>query len=132
MSQSGGSHGRHSAALSRSTISTPSIQGRPTAGSSACYALANSLCLLATEAVTFLGRNHAGRPRHRLVRAEGTRLGLAGADAWQPDAPATVPDERGDVRGRPQDHPPPFDRAGFLLRGPVGALVFQHGSSPKM
>jgi len=58
----------------------------------------------------FLGRNHDRRPRHRLVRAEGTRLGLAGADAWQPDAPATVPDERGDVRGRPQDHPPPFDR----------------------
>jgi hypothetical protein len=56
-----------------------------------------------------LGRNHAGRPRHRLVRAEGTRLGLAGAVAWQPDAPAAVPDERGDVRGRPQDHTPALD-----------------------
>jgi hypothetical protein len=58
----------------------------------------------------FLGRNHAGRPRHRLVRAEGTRLGLAGADARQPDASATVADERGDVRRWPQDHPPPRDR----------------------
>ena len=63
-----------------------------------------------TPGLTSLGRNHAGRSRHRLVRAERTWLGLAGADAWQPDASATVPDERGDVRGWPQDHAPALDR----------------------
>jgi hypothetical protein len=61
------------------------------------------------KAVTFLGRNHAGRPRHRLVRAKRTRLGLAGAAARQPDASATVTDERRDVRRRPQDHASPVD-----------------------
>jgi hypothetical protein len=77
-----------------------------------------------------LGRNHAGRPRHRLVRAEGTRFGLADADALEPDATSALTDERrvfrderpwpqddtashdrGQDRRRSQDHRQAFDRS---------------------
>ena len=42
----------------------------------------------------FWGGNHAGRRRHRLVRAEGARLGLAHADASESDATTAIADER--------------------------------------
>jgi hypothetical protein len=51
-----------------------------------------------------LGRNHAGRPRHRLVRTEGAGFGLADADAGEPDATSALADERLIVqRRRSQD-----------------------------
>jgi hypothetical protein len=41
----------------------------------------------------FLGRNH-GRPRHRLVRTERARLGLADADAIESHTASALADER--------------------------------------
>src|SRR3989442_12485662 len=58
------------------------------------------------------GRNHdAGRPRHRLVRAEGTRFRLAHAAALEPDSASAVADEWlvvGHGRGTEEDHAPPL------------------------
>jgi hypothetical protein len=52
-----------------------------------------------------LGRNHAGRRRHRLVRAEGARLGLAHAAAIESHATPAITDERVSVRRRrSEDH----------------------------
>jgi hypothetical protein len=73
-----------------------------------------------------LGRNHAGRRRHRLVRAERARLGLANTDASEPHATSALADERlivqwrrsqndrasqDDERRRTEDHREALDRA---------------------
>src|SRR5438309_6845242 len=60
------------------------------------------------ERSTDFGRNHAGRPRHRLVRTEGARLGLADTAASEPHATSALADERLIVqRRRSQDDAAP-------------------------
>ena len=60
------------------------------------------------------GRTHdAGRPRHRLVRAKGTRFRLAHAAALEPDPASAVADEWlvvGHGRRTEEDHAPPHHR----------------------
>src|SRR5436309_1360613 len=79
-----------------------------------CERAENAICLRErTSRVTSTGqpgRNHAGRPRQRLVRGEGAWLGLAHAHASEPDpAAAGAAQQRLIVRRHEADDAPPLD-----------------------
>src|SRR5437870_13571742 len=78
----------------------------------ACDDGPNSICHHHTTVSDISGRNHdAGRPRHRLVRAEGTRFRLAHAATLESDPASAVADEWlvvGHGGRTEEDHAPPL------------------------